>query len=328
MLNRLPQQDAREYLEGQARAEHERCKTEENTALGHALSAGDLLLAIIEKYRKRDYGGKTALYERTCGAARTGRQYIFLAKHRDLLEGKTGIGYADFSGHSIASALEYIRERKRTHKPKKPKTESAISIERDVQVQERDDAGADSCSESDRLNARIEEQEREIQQLQDLVARLESRLEEDPTPIQLQAQIKKLGLDRFREEVLPPAWIKPLTDMTVEKLMETIERKIPFSNRVVRKHLRTLKAAIDPSSTIKGTCEVVVVGRPIPAVSTSERVNPPSIDQDVVEAAGSITRARREQDRNPQGRRILHSETESESEWTMTGTSSLFPTQH
>jgi hypothetical protein len=249
MLNRLPQQDVREYLEGQARAEHERCKTAENTALNHALMAGDCLIAIIEKYRKRDYGGKAALFERTCKSARTGRIYVFLAKHRNLFEEKPAEASADFSGHSIASALEYIRKLN-PGKPPKPKSESIFSTTGEAQAQAAQKVGADSCSEADPREV-IEEQKREIQRLNELVARLESQLEEDLTPIQLQAQIEKLGVVRFRQEVLPPSWVKSLTDQaTPEKLIGLLEDKIPFSNRKARKHLCTLKTAIDQPRTI------------------------------------------------------------------------------
>jgi hypothetical protein len=268
--NRIPQQDAREHLENQVREQHERRTTAEGTALDSALSAGDLLLAVIERYRKKDFGGKTALYERTCGSARTGREYVFLAKHRDLLEEKPADS-AGFDGRSIMSALAYIRERKRTPESEAetptttptPADPTATSSSPQPMLATRDDVGADSRSEVDRLHTRIEEQGHEIRRLKELVARLEDRLE-DPTPTQLQVQIEKLGLSRFRQEVLPRDWVSSLTNTalslaTLEKLIATLEHKIPSSNKAARKHLHTLKeAAIDRPPTIAGTYVTVL----------------------------------------------------------------------
>jgi hypothetical protein len=114
-LGRVPAQDAREILEVQVRDAHGRCAAAGTTALEHACEAGACLTAIIRQYARRAYGGKTALYERTCGSARTGRIYVFLDRYRDLISA-TGRASADFQDHSIASALARIRELRGTKK--------------------------------------------------------------------------------------------------------------------------------------------------------------------------------------------------------------------
>jgi hypothetical protein len=281
--NRLPQQDAREYLENQVREQH-KCRTEaEGTALDNALSAGDLLLAVNEKYKKRDYGGRTALFERTTGSARTGRQYVFLARHRDLLEGKPA-GPAGFSGHGIESALKYIRDHNKTDEleseastPTEPASTSTPFSPLPVAVT-RDDIGENSRAETERYEVRIEEQGREIRRLTELVTRLENRLEEDPTPIQLQAWVEKLGWSptptqlqawveklgwpQFRQEILPPDWTRSLTNTalsvaTPEKLIETLERRLPSVSKSARRHFLELKKAVNQPPTITGRCEEI-----------------------------------------------------------------------
>jgi hypothetical protein len=268
--NHPSQQDALKYLEDQVCSCHAHCETAQNTALSHALSAGDLLLAVTERYPKHQYGGRMALYARTCGSAKTGRTYVFLAKHRDLLEEgeKNRPSSADFDGHSIASALEYIRKRKRAlnvpeSEAPAPAEPAATASSPQPITAGRDDIGADSRAEADRLRTRIEEQGHEIRRLKELVTRLENRLEADPTPAQLQVLIKKLGLPRFRLEVLPPDWIKPLTDAAtslakIEQLIAALEHKIPVANKTARKHLRTLEVAVNQPPTITGTCEAVL----------------------------------------------------------------------
>jgi hypothetical protein len=94
-------------------------------------------------------------------------------------------------------------------------------------------------------------------------ARPELEHASDLTPPQLQAQIERLGWSRFRQEVLPRDWISSLTNTalslaTPEKLIETLERRLPPANKTARKRLQALKAAVTQPPTIAGTCEAVL----------------------------------------------------------------------
>jgi hypothetical protein len=71
----------------------------------------------------------------------------------------------------------------------------------------------------------------------------------DLSPTQLRCQIEKLGQSRFRQEVLPPDWVQSQTNTALsladpEKLIATLERQIPTSNKAARKALRDLKRAL------------------------------------------------------------------------------------
>ena len=119
-------------------------------------------------------------------------------------------------------------------------------------------AGETTSSGADRLR---EERENEIQRLQKENLGLRSEIEElraetttpaaDLTPLQLQAEIEKLGLFRFRQEVLPELpWVSLLTDIalslaTAEQLVEAIGRKIPPTNKSAHRILKELKKATE-----------------------------------------------------------------------------------
>jgi hypothetical protein len=45
---------------------------------------------------------------------------------------------------------------------------------------------------------------------------------------------------------------------TPEKLIETLERRLPPANKTARKRLQALKAAVTQPPTIAGTCEAVL----------------------------------------------------------------------
>jgi Protein of unknown function (DUF3102) len=126
---------------------------------------------------------------------------------------------------------------------------------RETQAQLAQDVGESSRSELARLRARSEELEHEVHRLKTKVLALEDQLAQqrqpacDLTPLQLQAQIEKLGLPRFKKEVLPPGWIPSLTNTAIslagsEQLIATLEHKIPSAKKAARKHLSALKGII------------------------------------------------------------------------------------
>jgi hypothetical protein len=124
----------------------------------------------------------------------------------------------------------------------------------------------------------------------------------------------------------PPKSLSHWTDDELSVALDMLgaNRLLQILSPDLRKQLETrlagqLKAQERKPSKSK------VTGRPIPTyeprpISTyePEKADPGPIDPHVVEDAGSITLARREQDRNPQARRVLQA----------TGTSPLFPTKH
>jgi Protein of unknown function (DUF3102) len=131
------------------------------------------------------------------------------------------------------------------HKPTK-KAMARIAA-REAQALALQDVGPNSTGEIARMQARIDELENAKRRLESQNIGLRSEVEElttnpstDLTPLQLRAQIEKLGPLRFRLEVLPPDWIKPLTDYVIslatpEQLFATLECKI--SDKATRKYL-------------------------------------------------------------------------------------------
>jgi hypothetical protein len=93
------------------------------TALGHALDAGDALLEILDRKLVR-HGQKSELFRRTCSSARTGREYVMLARHRTLIE-QIGRTSADLS---IAAALKMIRQAKGTSRTKTKSNRTGIAM--------------------------------------------------------------------------------------------------------------------------------------------------------------------------------------------------------
>ena len=81
-----------------------------------------------------------------------------------------------------------------------------------------------------------------------------------PLQLQLQAQIEKLGLFRFRQEIWPNLpWNSSLTNTalsqaTVETLIETLEHKISSANTTARRCLCELRKAIGRSPAIEEAC--------------------------------------------------------------------------
>jgi hypothetical protein len=133
--------------------------------------------------------------------------------------------------------------------------DAPVGTARETQAQLAQDVGESSRSELARLRARNEELENKVHQLKTKVLALEDQLEQqrqptrDLTPLQLQAQIEKLGLPRFTKEVLPPGWIPSLTNTAIslaksEQLIATLEHKIPSAKKAARKHLSALKGII------------------------------------------------------------------------------------
>jgi hypothetical protein len=95
------------------------------------------------------------------------------------------------------------------------------------------------------MQARVDELENAKRRLELQNIGLRSEIKDaaapaDLTPLQLRAQLEKLSLLRFRQEVLPPDWIKPLTDYVIslatpEQLFATLECKI--ADKATRKYL-------------------------------------------------------------------------------------------
>jgi hypothetical protein len=129
------------------------------------------------------------------------------------------------------------------HKPTK-KAMGRIAA-REAQALALQDVGPNSTGELARMQARVDELENAKRRLELQNIGLRSEIKDaaapaDLTPLQLRAQLEKLSLLRFRQEVLPPDWIKPLTDYVIslatpEQLFATLECKI--ADKATRKYL-------------------------------------------------------------------------------------------